>query len=90
MLGFYLAARKILSGLLGGAEAFRAYRIGTSPWLMLSILLIVVGVQFFLMGLLGEMIPRTYHESQDKQIYAIREIVQRVPPGGADAEDDRA
>jgi dolichol-phosphate mannosyltransferase len=94
-IGFYLVVRKLLSGLLGGAEAFRAYRIGTSPWLMLSILLIVVGVQFFLMGLLGEMITRTYHESQDKQIYAIREIVERTIGARAgsarlDTEDDRA
>jgi dolichol-phosphate mannosyltransferase len=90
LLGFYLVVRKVLSGLLGGVEAFRAYRIGTSPWLMFSILLIVVGVQFFLMGLLGEMITRTYHESQDKQIYAIREIVTRAKGAGAETEDDRA
>jgi hypothetical protein len=37
-------------------------------------------VQFFLMGLLGEMITRTYHESQAKEIYAIREIVEHRPP----------
>ena len=84
-IGLYLAMRKIVAGILGGADAFRAYRIGTSPWLMLAILLIVVGVQFFLMGLLGEMITRTYHESQGKEIYAIREIVQ-----GGQAEADRA
>jgi glycosyltransferase involved in cell wall biosynthesis len=84
LIGLYLALRKIIAGVLGGADAFRAYRIGTSPWLLLAILLIVVGVQFFLMGLLGEMITRTYHESQGKEIYAIREIVER-----AESEADR-
>jgi hypothetical protein len=34
-----------------------------------------VGVQFFLMGLLAEMQVRTYHESQQKPIYAVRERI---------------
>jgi hypothetical protein len=43
--------------------------------LMLGILLVVIGVQFVTMGLLGELIVRTYHESQKKPIYVIREII---------------
>jgi hypothetical protein len=34
-----------------------------------------VGVQFILMGLLAEMLVRTYHESQAKAIYAVREKI---------------
>jgi len=33
----------------------------------------VVGVQFISLGLIGEMITRTYHESQKKPIYVIKE-----------------
>jgi hypothetical protein len=84
-IGLYLAVAKIVAGLVGGREAFRAYRIGTSPWLMLSVLLIVLGVQFFIMGLLGEMITRTYHEAQGKRTYSIREIVE-----GRSPEPDRS
>jgi hypothetical protein len=36
---------------------------------------LVLGVQFFLMGLLAEMLVRTYHESQAKSIYAVRETI---------------
>lgn len=43
------------------------------PLLLLAILLVMVGVQFITMGLLGEMISRTYHESQNKPIYTVRE-----------------
>ncbi len=43
------------------------------PLLLFAILLVMVGVQFITMGLLGEMISRTYHESQDKPIYTVRE-----------------
>jgi glycosyltransferase involved in cell wall biosynthesis len=72
----YLGGGKIARGLLYGAEAFRAYRIGTSPWLMLSVLLSVLGVQFLMMGLLGEIITRTYHEAQGKPIYTVRRVIE--------------
>ena len=35
-----------------------------------------MGVQFIVLGLLAEMLARTYHESQDKPIYVIKEIRQ--------------
>jgi glycosyltransferase involved in cell wall biosynthesis len=70
----YLGGAKIVSGLIGGAEGFRAYRIGDSPWLMLGVLLTVLGVQFLMMGLLGEIMTRTYHEAQGKPIYAVRKV----------------
>ncbi|HEX5884093.1 MAG TPA: glycosyltransferase family 2 protein [Pyrinomonadaceae bacterium] len=44
-----------------------------TPLPVLSIVLFAVGVQFLLMGLLAEMLVRTYHESQAKSIYAVRE-----------------
>ena len=43
------------------------------PLLLFAILLVMVGVQLVTMGLLGEMVVRTYYESQDKPIYAVRE-----------------
>ncbi len=48
--------------------------IGTRPLLLLGILLIFTGVQLVTLGLLAELQARTYHESQDKPTYAIREI----------------
>jgi glycosyltransferase involved in cell wall biosynthesis len=47
--------------------------------LLLGILLITLGVQLVMLGLLGEMQARTYHESQDKPIYVIREIRESIP-----------
>jgi len=35
--------------------------------------LVVVGVQLVSLGLIGEMLARTYHESQDKPVYLIKE-----------------
>ena len=44
-----------------------------TPLPILTIVMFAVGVQFMLMGLLAEMLVRTYHESQAKSIYAVRE-----------------
>jgi len=47
-----------------------------NPLLLLSAILIITTVQLILMGLLAEMIVRTYHESQKRPIYVIREILE--------------
>jgi hypothetical protein len=49
------------------------YRLAARPALLLAVLLVVVGVQFVSLGLLGEMLARTYHESQNKPIYIVKE-----------------
>ncbi|MEW5746887.1 MAG: glycosyltransferase family 2 protein [Nitrospirota bacterium] len=56
-------------------KLFRGVNIGGRPLLLLGVLLIIVGVQFVGMGLLGEMLVRVYHESQKKPIYAIKKIL---------------
>jgi len=52
--------------------------IGTRPLLLLGILLIFTGVQLVTLGLLAELQARTYHESQNKPTYAIREIRESI------------
>ncbi len=44
-----------------------------TPLPLITIVMLAISVQFFLMGLLAELLVRTYHESQDKAIYSIRE-----------------
>jgi hypothetical protein len=46
-----------------------------TPLPVLTIVMFAVGVQFILMGLLAEMLVRTYHESQAKAIYTVRERI---------------
>jgi glycosyltransferase involved in cell wall biosynthesis len=72
----YLAGAKVINGLRYGEEGFRAFRIGTNPWTMLAVLLTVLGIQFLMMGLLGEILTRTYHEAQGKPIYAVRQVLE--------------
>ncbi len=49
--------------------------MGNRPMLFLAVLLIFVGMQFISIGLLGEMQVRTYHESQNKPTYVVKEIL---------------
>lgn len=62
-IGVYLTAIKFL---YGAALAER-------PLLLFAIMLFTVGVQLVLMGLLAELVTRTYFESQNKPIYTVRE-----------------
>jgi glycosyltransferase involved in cell wall biosynthesis len=82
LLGAYLTAVKLL-----GHE-----NIGDRPALLLAVLLVVVGVQFISMGLLGELVVRTYHESQDKPIYAVRRVLDGAAPAAptSQAKDGRS
>jgi len=90
LIGLYLVGAKVLRGILYGEEAFRSFRIGTSPWTMLSVLLIVLGVQFLMMGLLGEILTRTYHEAQDKPIYVVRRVLEAERPSRDSIGDGEA
>jgi hypothetical protein len=53
--------------------------IADRPLLLLGILLIFTGVQLVTLGLLAEMQARTYHESQKKPTYVIREVLEAAP-----------
>ncbi len=63
VIGIYLSFVKLAYGVA----------LTERPLLLLAILLVMIGVQFVTMGLLGELIVRTYHESQGKPIYTVRE-----------------
>jgi glycosyltransferase involved in cell wall biosynthesis len=66
LLGCYLAYEKFYQ--------HQAIMTEHGPLMLLAVALFVSGVQFFSMGLLGEIIARTYYESQNKPIYALREV----------------
>lgn len=70
-----LAFSKIWAGIEGGWAGFHAYKIGERPLLMLGVLLVILGVQFIVMGLLAELIVRTYYEAQGKSVYYIRQYI---------------
>jgi glycosyltransferase involved in cell wall biosynthesis len=75
----------VISGLTGFAIALYLTvqkfvydaAIGSRPLLLLAVLLIFIGFQFVTMGLLGEMLARTYHESQERPVYVVGEVLER-------------
>ncbi|GIV75685.1 MAG: dolichol-phosphate mannosyltransferase [Litorilinea sp.] len=77
-IGLVLGGFGFLIGLyLSYVKLFLGQNIGGRPMLLLAVLLVVIGVQLITMGLLGELIIRTYHESQNKPIYFVREVVSQ-------------
>ena len=72
-LGFLMSAYVTIQRL------FFNIPLGDRPILLLAVLLMFIGLQFITVGLLAEMQIRTYHESQHKPIYVIRNIYANRP-----------
>lgn len=75
-IGLASVGAGVLTGVyLTFLKIFFDQDIGGRPLLLLAVLLVVIGVQLITMGLLGEMVIRTYYESQAKPIYYVRDVV---------------
>jgi glycosyltransferase involved in cell wall biosynthesis len=70
-IGFFLLYDKLV--------LHRSIMVEHGPLLFVAMLLFLTGVQFLSVGLIGEMLSRTYYESQKKPIYSLREIKRRLP-----------
>ena len=73
------AAGLIIGLMLSYQRLVQKMSIANRPLLLLAVLLLVVGFQFVTMGLLGEIMVRTYHEAVEKHIYVIREVIESEP-----------
>ena len=67
-------------GWLAYVKYFRHEGIADRPMLLFGMLLVIAGVQLLSAGLVAEMVARTYHESQNKPIYIIREVRESEAP----------
>lgn len=63
LIGMYLAILKLMTGI----------SLSNRPLLLLCVLLMILGVQFLSLGLIGELVIRVYYESRSKSIYVVRE-----------------
>lgn len=70
----------IILFVLGFQRMFMHVPIGNRPILFLASLLVTVGLQFICFGLLAEILVRTYHESQNKKIYTVRDVFKFIQP----------
>lgn len=69
-INIYLVLLKLLAG----------ESLANRPLLLLGVLLVILGVQFIGIGLIGELVVRTYYETQHKPIYAVREELNGGSP----------
>ncbi len=76
-LGVFCFLGSFVSGLtVLGMKVFADYSMNRNPLLIISLMLMMASIQLVLMGLLAEMMVRTYHESQDRPTYVIDKIVE--------------
>lgn len=73
-------------GYLGYVRLFAGQAIGDRPVLLLGILLLFAGMQLVTLGLLAEMQARTYHESQNKSIYVVRDLLEPKQHQGLESD----
>lgn len=74
----------LVSGILGTLllawltyqRLFEHVPMGNRPLMSLGVMLVMVGLQFLVFGLLAEVLVRTYYESQDKKTYVIRRVIE--------------
>ena len=76
----FVGAISCLGGTVAGAVAlYEKWALGIyvhrNPFILLAVFLFLLGVQCVLMGLLAELLVRTYHESQNKLTYTVAELV---------------
>ena len=64
-----------ITTVLGVQRLFFGVALANRPLLLLGILLLVTGVQLVTAGLLAELLSRTYHESQGKPVYLIKDVL---------------
>jgi glycosyltransferase involved in cell wall biosynthesis len=76
LLGFFLLLR------LTYERMFLSVPMGNRPLMTLGVMLIIIGLQFLVFGLLAEVLARTYYESQHKKIYSVRRLIKNEESQG--------
>ena len=74
----------LLAGIFGSLtlafitvqKVFLNIPMGNRPLLALGVMLVLIGIQFLVFGLLAEVLARTYYESQNKRIYSVRRYIE--------------
>ena len=75
-LGFLLSTLSMISiAVMGASGIANGDLLWNSPWPVLAAMFWVLAMQSILLGLMMEMLMRTYYESQDKGPYAIQRVI---------------
>jgi glycosyltransferase involved in cell wall biosynthesis len=81
-LGSFVAGL-VISIWLSVQRLFFGMSLANRPLLLLGAILIIIGFQFIMLGLLAEIMVRAYHESSGKTIYVVREVIDSEEKSGA-------
>jgi glycosyltransferase involved in cell wall biosynthesis len=76
----------VIAKLVSGQDVITSH----GPLLLMGAVLMLAGIQFIAVGLIGELLARTYYESQDKPVYSVRELSGRRGASARRTEPPRA
>lgn len=93
MFGSVGAVSALAGGLILAVQTWRrlfieGYTLADKPIVLAGVFLVLLGVQLISIGLLAELVVRTYHESQGKPVYAVRSAYTAEGNSGIPAETD--
>ena len=75
-VGLLLASLLVLIALVARRLLYDEHMV-RSPLLLMTVMLFILGMQSIMMGLMAELLARTYHESQAKPTYTVRRVLSR-------------
>ena len=82
-VGFFSLLMALTAVIVVGMQKYgRGTDMTGNPLLYLSIMLVILSAQFVLMGLIMELLTRTYHESQGLTTYGVRRVYEGKAGGG--------
>ena len=91
---FFGSVGMLTAGLGGATLIWLTYQrmfmnvpMGNRPLLALSVMLVMIGVQFVVFGLLAEVLARTYYESQNKPTYRVKKYFGSLNAASADSDN---
>ena len=86
-LGFILSGTGFVILIwMGIARTFFGQSIGNRVWPMVGVFLLVLGIQFFISGLLADIMIKTYHQARKIKPYEIKEVIVNEEPVVSDSE----
>jgi len=89
LLGFVSGSIGFLMALVMTIQRqFFGVPLSDRPLLLLAVLLIFIGIQFVSIGLIAELQARTYHESQQKPVYYVRDVFRLEQDRTIGSNDD--
>jgi glycosyltransferase involved in cell wall biosynthesis len=74
--GIFIMTFSFFSGLMALKEYFQGQDMSETFWPMFSLLTFLIGVQFFILGFISDMLMKTYYGQAGRNVYSVKDVVE--------------